>query len=102
MVFPSETETSAALKRLLQARLPKIAFAQGESERSIDKMGDRHFKYLTNEITFRYSLVNQGFDGEKVYLKDQATPADITALVIADPKIAFDSVSRRKIEKYIA
>lgn len=102
MVFPSETETSAALKRLLQARLPKIAFAQGESERSIDKMGDRHFKYLTNEITFRYSLINQGFDVEKVYLKDQDIPADITALVIADPKIAFDSVSRRKIEKYIA
>jgi len=102
MVFPSETETSAALKRLLQAKLPKIAFAQGESERSIDKLGDRHFKYLTNEITFRYSLINQGFDVEKVDLKSQDIPGDITALVIADPKIAFDSVSRRKIEKYIA
>jgi len=102
MVFPTETETSAALKRLLQAKLPKIAFAQGESERSIDKMGDRHFRYLTNEITFRYSLINQGFNVEKVFLKDQDIPADITALVIADPKIAFDSVSHRKIEKYIA
>src|SRR5262249_16103956 len=29
-------------------------------------------------------------------------PSDITALVIADPKIAFDSISLRKIEKYIA
>jgi ABC-2 type transport system permease protein len=101
-VFPSETETSAALKRLMQAKLPMIAFAQGESERSIDKLGDRHFKFLTNQITFRNSLINQGFDVEKVYLKDEEIPKGITALVIADPKIAFDSVARRKIEQYIA
>ena len=102
MVFPSETETSAALKRLMQAKLPMIAFAQGESERSIDKLGDRHFKYLTNQITFRNSLINQGFDVEKVFLKDEDIPAAITALVIADPKIAFDSASIRKIQQYIA
>jgi len=101
-VFPSETETSAALKRLMEAKMPKIAFAQGESERSIDKMGDRHFKVLTNEITFRNSLVNQGFDVSKLYLHDEDIPGDITALVIADPKMAFDSISRRKIERYIA
>lgn len=101
-VFPSETETSAALKRLMQARMPKIAFVQGESERSIDKLGDRHFKYLTNAITFRYSLVNQGFDVSKLYLHDEDIPGDLTALVIADPKVAFDSVSRRKIQRYIA
>jgi ABC-2 type transport system permease protein len=102
IVFPTETETSAALKRLMQAKLPMIAFAQGESERSIDKLGDRHFKYLTNQITFRYSLINQGFDVEKVFLKDQDIPAGITALVIADPKIAFDSAAMRKIQQYIA
>jgi ABC-2 type transport system permease protein len=102
IVFPTETETSAALKRLMQAKLPMIAFAQGESERSIDKLGDRHFKYLTNQITFRNSLINQGFDVEKVFLKDQDIPKDITALVIADPKIAFDSASMRKIQQYIA
>jgi ABC-2 type transport system permease protein len=102
IVFPTETETSAALKRLMLAKLPMIAFAQGESERSIDKLGDRHFKYLTNQITFRNSLINQGFDVEKVFLKDQDIPAAITALVIADPKVAFDSASMRKIRQYIA
>ena len=101
-VFPSETETSAALKRLMQAHMPKIAFVQGESERSIDKEGDRQYKMLTNEITFRYSLINQGFDVETVTLKDQEIPADIAALVIADPKIGFDSSSLRKIREYIA
>jgi ABC-2 type transport system permease protein len=102
MVFPTETETAAALKRLMQAKLPMIVFAQGESERSIDKLGDRHFKYLTNEITFRNSLINQGFDVEKVFLKEQEIPKGITVLVIADPKVSFDSVSMRKIERYIA
>ena len=102
IVFPTETETAAALKRLMQAKLPMIAFVQSESERSIEKKGDRHFKYLTNEITFRNSLINQGFDVEKLFLKNEDIPKDITALVIADPKVAFDSVSRRKIEQYIA
>jgi ABC-2 type transport system permease protein len=102
LVFPGETETSAALKRLMQAKLPKIAFLQGDLERSIDKNGDRQYKRLTNEITFRYSLVNQGFDVETISLKDQALPKDIAALVIADPKVDFDTVSLRKIRQYIA
>ncbi len=104
MVFPTETETAAALKRLMQAKLPMIAFAQSESERSIDKAGWTGISDLHSptEITFRNSLINQGFDVEKVFLKDQEIPRDITALVIADPKIAFDSVSMRKIRQYIA
>jgi ABC-2 type transport system permease protein len=101
-VFPSETETDAALKRLLQAHLPKIAFLQGEAERSIDKLGDRQYKMLTNQITFRNSLVNQGFDVETVSLQESEVPADIAALVIADPKMAFDTVVVARIQRYLA
>ncbi len=101
-VFPSETETDAALKRLLQARLPKIAFLQGEAERSIGKLGDRQYKMVTNQITFRNSLVNQGFDVETVSLKDQDVPGDIAALVIADPKMAFDTTVITRIQRYLA
>ncbi len=101
-VFPSEAETGAAIKRLLQAKLPKIVFLQGEGERSIDKAGDRHYDLLTGKITFRYALVNQGFDVETVSLKDQEIPDDIAALVIADPKVGLDTVTLRKINAYIA
>ncbi|MBN9385821.1 MAG: Gldg family protein [Chitinophagaceae bacterium] len=101
LIFPTETETSAAIKRLQQARMPKIAFVTGELERSIDKEGDRHYKVLTNDITFRYSLINQGFDVMSLSLKEQTIPADITALVIADPKVAFDTVALSKIKAYI-
>ena len=102
MVFPTETETDAALKRLLEAHLPKIAFLQGEAERSIDKLGDRQYKMLTNQITFRNSLINQGFDVETVSLKDQDVPGDIATLVIADPKMAFDTMVIDRIQRYLA
>jgi len=102
IVFPTETETDAALKRLLQAHLPKIAFLQGEAERSIDRLGDRQYKMVTNQITFRNSLVNQGFDVETVSLKDQDVPGDIAALVIADPKMAFDTAVIARIQRYLA
>ena len=102
LAFPTETETAAALKRLLKAGMPRIVFAQGEGERGIEKAGDRHYKRLTNDITFRYSLVNQGFDVSTLSLKTEDIPSDITALVIADPKIGFDSVSMRKLFRYIA
>jgi ABC-2 type transport system permease protein len=102
IVFPTETETDAALKRLLQAQLPKIAFLQGEAERSIDKLGDRQYKMVTNQITFRNSLVNQGFDVERVTLKDEDVPGDIAALVIADPKMTFDTLVIARIQRYLA
>jgi ABC-2 type transport system permease protein len=110
MVFPSETETSAAFKRLT-VRLPKIAFLEGGLERSPNKIGDRDYKTLTSQISFRYALVNQGFDVESISLKDGDTtsgvqgreiPSDIAALVIADPKTNFDPSTLARIRKYIA
>ncbi len=100
-VFPSETETDAALSRLMKAKLPKIAFVYGELERRIDNIGERHYKGLTNTISFRNSLINQGFDVESVSLKDQDIPADLSALVIADPKIELDTAAVAKLQRYI-
>ena len=99
--FPSETEFSAALKRTM-VRLPKIVFLTGELERSIDKAGDRDYKILTNEKTFRYALINQGFDVDTISLKDKDLPSDLSALVIADPKMNFEPGVLAKIQKYIA
>jgi len=99
-VFPSETETSAALKRLI-ATPPHIAFVDGELERSVDRRGDREYQTLTSEITFRHSLVNQGFDVLHVNLTAQDIPAGIAGLVIADPKMPFDTAALGKIRRYI-
>jgi len=102
IVFPTESETAAALKRLTQEKMPLIVFVTGEMERSIDKIGDKHYKVLTNDITFRYSLVNQGFDVTSVSLRTGEIPAGTTALVIADPRVAFDTLALAKIKRYIA
>ncbi|MDB5155470.1 MAG: type transporter [Mucilaginibacter sp.] len=100
-VYPFESETDAALKRLI-SKLPKIAFLDGEYERSKDKLSDKEYGQLTSLITFRNSLVNQGFDVENVSLQTGEIPADISALVIADPKTAFAPAVLAKIQKYIA
>jgi ABC-2 type transport system permease protein len=81
--------------------LPKIAFLEGELERSIDKIGDRDYMTLTSQKTFRYALVNQGFDVETISLKDSSAPSDIAGLVIADPRMSFDPAVLAKLQQYI-
>lgn len=100
-VWPSETEVSAAFKRLLRSKLPKIVFLTGHLERSIDKVGDREYQVLTNLKTFRYSLINQGFDVDTLSLETQDIPNDLTALVLADPKVVQSEAAMNKLRNYI-
>jgi ABC-2 type transport system permease protein len=99
--FPGESEISAALKRMT-VQLPKIAFLEGNQERSIDQFGNRSYKPFTNDITFRYALINQGFDMESVSLKNNDLPAGVSALVIADPQTPFEPAELERIKEYIA
>ncbi|TDQ77920.1 Gldg family protein [Sphingobacterium yanglingense] len=99
-VWPSEVEVVAAVKRLTEP-VPQIAFLQGEDERSIDKPGDKHYKFATSEVNTRAALVNQGFDVLTLSLSDQDIPEGLTALVIADPRTEFSPVVLAKIERYI-
>jgi ABC-2 type transport system permease protein len=101
IMWPGETEVSAAFKRLQQAKLPKIVFLTGDLERDINKIGDKEYKTLTNQSTFRNSLINQGFDVDTVSLETREIPANIAALVVADPKIAFTPVTLAKLQRYI-
>lgn len=98
--WPSETEVTAALRRLT-VPLPVIAFLQGEEERRIDRLGDRHYKLATSEINVRAALVNQGFDVVDLSLQGEEIPDSITALVIADPRAAFAPEVLEKISRYI-
>lgn len=100
-VWPGETEVAAALKRLMQAKLPKIYFLTGNLERNIAKSGDKDYKAITNLSTFRYSLVNQGFDVDTLSLETRDIPADISILVVADPKIELSGTVVGKLHEYI-
>lgn len=101
-VWPFETEVAAALLRLQQASLPKIAFVNSELEREIDRSGDRDYQTLTNRPSFRYSLVNQGFDVMNISLESDSIPTTISALVLADPRINLSPTGMEKLKHYIA
>ncbi|HEX9511356.1 MAG TPA: Gldg family protein [Puia sp.] len=98
--WPGETEVDAAFKRMT-VKLPKIAFLDGGFERSIYKAGDREYKTLTNQKSFRYALINQGFDVDTVNAEDRDIPTDIAALVIGDPKTNFSLQALARIQQYM-
>jgi ABC-2 type transport system permease protein len=99
-VFPSETEVAAALKRLT-VPLPKIVFVESEFERGRNPMGERDYGILTNRISRRISLINQGFDTKSISIKDQEIPPNTAVLVIAGPLADFTAGGMARIQKYI-
>jgi ABC-2 type transport system permease protein len=102
MTWPSETEVSAAFKRLLKADMPVIGFVTGDGERKTLKKGDREYKTVTTDKTFRYALINQGFNVDTLSLSTQDIPDNIKALVIADPQTELSEIAIQKIKAYIA
>lgn len=97
---PFEKEISASLKRLITPAT-KIVFATGNMERSIEKNGDKNYKTGFNEITFRNSLINQGFDVVSVDINAQNIPQDADVFIIADPKTELSQGAIDRINKYI-
>jgi ABC-2 type transport system permease protein len=98
--WPSETEIGVALKRL-QINEPRIGFLEGGFERSIGKAGDQEYKTITSDITFRYALVNQGFNVDSVDADTEDIPTGLAALVIADPRTPFTPQAVARIQRYI-
>lgn len=97
---PGEQEFAAALKRLYMPAA-KVVFVKGHNERSISRMGDDDIKLATTEITFRNSLVNQGFDAVDISLLQDNIPSDAAVLVIADPRTPYTPEEIAKIRSYI-
>lgn len=98
--FPFETEITAAMKRLVMDELPVVGFVTGHGERSCYDGSDRGYKIFAQEITFRYSLINQGFDFRNVSLKNEV-PTEIKMLVIAEPKEELDEIEMRNLDNYV-
>ena len=99
--YPQEAEISAALKRLL-VKPPVVGILNENDERSIDKVGDKAYKALTNTMTVRYSLINQGFDLKRIVLSEiKEIPLDLAVLIIADPKTPYNAEQLKKISNYI-
>lgn len=98
--LPSEAEITAAIKRLVM-KLPVVGFLKGQGERESDSDQDRGYNMIARKKTFRYSLINQGFDFKDVTL-DTPIPADIMILVISEPKTTFTATQQLNLNAYIA
>lgn len=99
--WPEEINMNAVLIKLSGKKMPKILFANGELERNIYKKGEREFMRYTIAKGFSRSLVNIGFEVDTINLSAQEIPADVTTLVLADPKIKFNSIASERISNYL-
>lgn len=98
--LPSEAEITAAIKRLVM-KLPIVGFVNGHGERESNAEPDRGYNTFAQEKTFRYSLLNQGFDFTNVSLS-QPVADSIRILVIAEPKQAYTPQEQANLDAYIA
>lgn len=100
-VFPRENQISNAFKRLIESP-SMVGFLTGHGERDIVKTGDRNYSLYANDITFRYSLINNGFECREIALSgSRKIPNDIDILVIADLRNPLDSAELKEVKEYI-
>jgi ABC-2 type transport system permease protein len=99
-VHPSESEISAALKKMI-VKAPKVGFLTGHGERDIKLTGDKNYGVTTCSKGMRSSLLNQGFDYGIVDLSKGEVPKDISIIVISDMKQHIVGVERERLMDYI-
>jgi ABC-2 type transport system permease protein len=100
MRLPSEAEISAAFKRLVVDSLPTVGFLTGHGERKSDAEEDRGYNMFAQEKTFRYALINQGFDFTDVTLEKEI-PGNIRILVIAEARKPLSPAEMGFLSQYI-
>lgn len=98
-VYPYETETTAALKRLVMDN-PKVGVVVGDGMRSVSDFTPQGYATISGDKDYRNSLLNQGFDVVELSLR-QAVPEDINILLIADVHKPFSPEENQALEDYV-
>lgn len=98
--YPSEYEMSAALKRLVEVPV-KLLYVTGHNERDFEKGADKDYQRAMTMRTYRESMLQKGFDFERVNLEQNDISTDKTILIIADPETAYSETEKAKITAYI-
>lgn len=104
MKIPGETEISIAFKRFT-TKMPVVGFLSGHGEPDIDMEAPyaRDYSMFANSKVFRQSLVNQGFDCEKVSVSgDNDIPDYIDILVVADLETPMTDEEMARFNKYVS
>ncbi len=98
-VYPKEGEINASLVRLLDGPAV-LGLLSGKGERGIDNYGNGEYSILLNGQTVRGSLINRGFEIQKL----KASSLDDfkgVGIVIADPREPYTTEELNSIFRYI-
>lgn len=99
---PSETEISAALKKMIVEPV-KVGALTGHYERSITKKGDQDYSIFATRGRFRQSMINQGFDVVEVDLSNGGSiPEEISILMIAEARERLSETELEEIDRFVA
>ena len=98
-VHPSESQITAAMMRLAED-LPTVGFVTGQGERQSMGEDGRGYKRFSKLKTYRFSLINNGFEFKDVSL-DGPVSDSIGILVIAEPRQGFSDNQIKNLNNYI-
>lgn len=99
---PSETEISAALKKMIVEPV-KVGVLTGHYERSTVRKGDQDYSIFATRGRFRQSMINQGFDVVEIDLSDGKTiPEEIGILMIAEARVPLSDEEMAEIDRFVA
>lgn len=99
---PSETEISAALKKMIVPPV-RVGALVGHGERSVTKKGDQDYSTFATRGRFRYSMVNQGFDVVELDLdKTGDVPPEIGILLIAEMRRPMSEPELAAVDRFVA
>ena len=73
----------------------------GHGERDYSKRNDKGYSNSFANETNRASMIQKGFDIERVNLATQNISSDTSILVIADPTTVYNDSELAKIKNYI-
>lgn len=98
---PSETEISAALKKMIVPPV-KVGAVVGHNERSISKKGDQDYSFFATHGRFRYSMINQGFDLVELNLEQiDSIPGNINILLIAEMRSPLSMKEQAVVDRFL-
>ena len=81
-------------------KAPVVGFVTGHKERSCEDFGEKGYGAFATDKTFRYSLVNNGFDVREITLQEPVS-ADIDVIVLADMRSELTAEEDRHFQEYL-
>jgi len=99
--WPNQAEVAAAFKQITTGSNPKVFYLTGNLERNIYITGERGYAWHSTSQHIRESMINNGFSLDTGSIENRDIPADVSELVIADPKTDLSPKTLGKLQRYI-